>query len=319
MVQRIPGFLSSLLSRFAENIYWLGRYLERAENTARILHVNETYARDDPQGPGWEHVLDIFADRARFNASHVRADTQSVLNFYALDAANPTSIYFCVNAARENARSIRHLISTEMWTQINLFHSSMRALTASDIALSNLSRLASKLILDCQTFEGVAEGTLLRGEPWCFYHMGKYLERADQTTRVLDIGYQRLPIADVDALSSVQWHALLRSVSGYHAFRGRHPSASGPTDIVQFLLYDTEFPRAVLLCVERLSERLLDVERRHGVGREQFVEEARRRLEYALKTGPGDELTAEQLHAFLDDTQVALASVSDAISKTYFQ
>ncbi len=199
--------MSSLLARFAENLYWLGRYIERAENTARILHINETYARHDPSGPDWGHVLDLYADRDRFQENHENSDAASVLNFYILDRSNSTSIVSAVGNARENARTVRHLSSTEMWTQVNLFNTIVQALKARDFRLTNLSNLASELVQGCQTFEGIAEGTLMRGEAWCFFQLGKYLERADQTTRVLDIGYQRLSLGGQGALSSVQWHA----------------------------------------------------------------------------------------------------------------
>jgi uncharacterized alpha-E superfamily protein len=205
-----------------------------------------------------------------------------------------------------------------MWTQINLFHGTMRAMTLRDIMLSHLSRVARELIVHCQTFDGIADGTFLRGEPYSFYQLGKYLERADQTTRVLDIGYDRLSFREPDAVSSVQWSTMLRSVSGYHAYRSRHPAASRPSDISSFLLYDTEFPRAVALCVERVTERLRDLERRHGTGRCDQLEEARRALEFELETGPGSELTSERLHKFLDNVQVSLGGVSNAIAGAYF-
>jgi len=292
--------------------------MERAENTARILHINETYAREHPDGPIWSDVLELFSDTEAFQQSNTRADAASVLRFYVLDRNNPTSITSAIINARENARSVRHLISTEMWTQINIFHSRVLVLDEGDIRLSNLSRLAQGLVVECQSFEGVTEGTLLRGEAWGFYHLGKYIERADQTTRVLDIGYRRLSLTDQGTIGSVQWHALLRSVSGYHAFRSRHPAASGPSDITNFLLYDDEFPRAVLLCVKKLTERLQDIEQRHDKQRHDQVEQARLRLTFALDTGSGSLQTPEALHGFLDRTQSSLAELSSAISNTYF-
>lgn len=310
--------MSSLLARFAENLYWLGRYLERAENTARILHINQTYARDNVEGPDWRRVLDLYDDTDRFFEAHEHADARSVLNWYVIDRDNPTSIAFAVANARENARTVRHLISTEMWIQVNLFHGTMKSMTARNITLSNLSNLASHLILQCQTFDGIADGTFLRGEPCCFYQIGKYLERADQTTRVLDMGYDRLSVREPDAVASVQWSTMLRSVSGYHAYRSRHPAASRPSDIAGFLLYDTEFPRAVALCVQRVTERLRDQERRHGTGRSEKLEAARREVEFALDTGPGSDLSSERLHNFLDKVQISLAGVSNAIANAYF-
>ncbi len=310
--------MSSLLARFAENLYWLGRYLERAENTARILHINETYARDNPAGPDWRRVLDLYSDTERFFENHDQANARAVLDFYILDRGNPTSIAFSVANARENARTVRHLISTEMWTQINLFHNAMKAKTLPTIMLSQLSSVASGMVTHCQTFDGIADGTFLRGEPYSFYQLGKYLERADQTTRVLDIGYDRLSLQDPDAVSSVQWSTMLRSVSGYHAYRYRHPASSSPGDIATFLLYDTEFPRAVALCIQRVTERLHDLEQRHDKQRRDELEKPRRALEFAMDTGPGAKLTSKRLHQFLDNVQISLADMSNAIANAYF-
>ena len=208
---------SNLLARFANNTYWLGRYLERAENLARLLDINETYARDGTTGPNWQNVLDLYADTERFSDSYEEPDAESVLNFYIRDFQNPSSIYGAIYGARENGRAIRHLISTEMWTHLNVFHYRLSNLTRRDIWLTNVAQICADIRTDCQTFEGIAEGTFFRGEAWCFYQLGKYIERADQTTRVLDMGYDRLRGEDGEALAAVQRDVLLRSVSGYHA------------------------------------------------------------------------------------------------------
>lgn len=311
--------MNSLVSRFAANIFWLARYLERAENLARILHINETYARDKPEGPDWKRVLKLYSDEKRFFETHDEANAANVLKFYVLDRDNYSSIASCIVNARQNARSIRHLIPTEMWTHLNIFYSQVLQLTARDIRLSNLSNAANSIILNCQTFEGIAEGTFMRGEPWCFYQLGKYIERADQTTRVLDIGYSLLPIGDGNATTSVQWNVLLRSVSGYHAYRSRFSGKASEKDMERFLLYDNEFPRALELCTQRLTERLHDPERRNGARRHSSVEHARRELEFALETGPGKDITPKKLHTFLDSIQAQLGELTNAVSVTYFR
>jgi len=309
---------TSLLARFASNVFWLGRYMERAENVARILDINETYARGGEAGPDWQRVLDLYADTERFFARYAVADAASVLGFYVVDTANPTSIAATVRMARENARSLRHLVSTEMWTHLNMFHNRVAKLTQRDLRLANVSNVCADIKEACQTFEGIAEGTFFRGEPWCFYQLGKYLERADQTTRILDIGFIRSADDMPEALQTVHWNVLLRSVAGYHAFRGLYPAGSQPRDIANFLLYDEEFPRAVGLCVARLSERLGELESRHEHRRYAAVEKARRDLVFALATGPGSRITPQALHKFLDALQVSLGAVSSAVSETYF-
>lgn len=307
-----------LLARFAGNIFWLGRYLERAENLARVLHINETYAREGSGAPDWTRVLDLYADTERFKADYDEISERTVLQFYMLDRDNPSSISHAIAAARENARTVRHLISTEMWTHLNILYGEMNQLTARDLRSSNLFKLGNDVVLGCQTFEGIAEGTFMRSEAACFYQSGKYIERADQTTRVLDLGYDRLAREEGDALTPVQWNVLLRSVSGYHAYRALHPRQSDPHDIAAFLLYDHEFPRAVTLCVERLTRSLRELEKRYDLRRRSAVEEARRKLEFILETGPGHDMTSRRLHAFLDEIQVSLGAVTSAIHGAYF-
>ncbi|MBT5571306.1 MAG: alpha-E domain-containing protein, partial [Alphaproteobacteria bacterium] len=228
--------MASLIARFGWNIFWLGRYMERAEALARIVDINETYARDTSEGPDWQRVLDLYSDNDRFKVIHKKADAGTVSNFYILDRSNPTSIASSIAEARQNARSVRHLISTEMWTHLNMFHNRLGGLTQRDLRLNNLSRICNDIKKDCQTFEGVAEGTFFRGEAWCFYQMGKYLERADQTTRILDMGYDRISDSDSEGRDSIHWSVLLRSVAGYHAFRSLHPAGSGAADIAGFLM-----------------------------------------------------------------------------------
>ncbi len=309
---------SNLLARFANNTYWLGRYLERAENLARLLDINETYARDGTTGPNWQNVLDLYADTERFLDSYETPDAESVLNFYIRDYHNPSSISGSIAAARENGRAIRHLISTEMWTHLNVFHYRLSTLTKRDIWLTNVAQICADIRIDCQTFEGIAEGTFFRGEAWCFYQLGKYIERADQTTRVLDMGYDRLRGEDGEALAAVQRDVLLRSVSGYHAFKSQYPTSNTPQDIAAFLLYDEQFPRAVALCVDRVSDRLEDLEKHHGGIRETDLEKSRKALVFCLETGLGHRVTSRRLHKFLDDLQIALGQVSDEVGKTYF-
>jgi uncharacterized alpha-E superfamily protein len=305
--------LPNLIARFADNAFWLGRYLERAENLARIILTNTTYARHDAGAQGWQHIVELFSDQKRFAENYEDFAAKSVLSFYILDKGNFSSLVSTVAAARESARSLRHLISTEMWTHLNMFHSTMQALTQNDIRGEQLGRTMSKIITGCQTFEGIAEGTFIRGETCIFYQIGKYLERADQTTRILDMGYGRLGFDEDDAITSAQWHVLLRSVSGYHAFRSRHPGPINPKQIATFLLYDNEFPRAVNLCVSRFTQQLRNLQERTEKVDDKTVEDARRELEFLLDTGPGVKVTPSGLHRYLDQIQRHIGKLANSL------
>jgi uncharacterized alpha-E superfamily protein len=311
--------LSNLVARFASNVYWLGRYLERAESIARILDINETYARDKPDGPDWERILTLYGDREDYLKGHEEVTPQGVISYYVTDKNNPSSIAYAMTSARQNARSVRHLISTEMWKQLNVFFNLFAARTRRGVVFSSLSSLCGEIKEGCQTFEGVAEGTFFRGEAWCFYHLGKYLERADQTTRILEIGYEQLSHTDGDSIRSVHANVLLRSVSGYHAYRARYPTVLRARDIANFLLYDPQFPRAVQLCANMMNARLLDLDKLCHTKRTTVAEKARKELEFQLRTGLGGRFTPKQLLVFIDALQVALAEVSEAIRTTYFE
>lgn len=309
--------MPNLIARFADNAFWLGRYLERAENLARIILTNTTYARHHAGVPNWRHIVELYSDQKRFIEKYEDFEARSVLSFYILDGDNFSSLISDIAAAREAARSLRHLISTEMWVHLNMFHSKMQSLGQADIRGERLGRTMSDIITDCQTFEGIAEGTFIRGETCIFYQIGKYLERADQTTRILDMGYGRLGFDDDDAIISAQWHVLLRSVSGYHAFRSRHPGPINPKQIATFLLYDDEFPRAAKLCVDRFSQQLSSLKKRTMNVDSKPVDHARKELETLLKTGPGVRVTPAGLHRYLDQVQRHIGRLADSLRTQY--
>ena len=176
-----------LLARYAECIFWLARYVERAENLARILDVNETFTRDARGDQNWESIVRLHADEAAFSRRHGEASADAVLRFYVTDATNPSSIISAIRGARENARALRPLISTEMWVQLNVFQNRLNAIEEPDLAPGRLTDLFTAIKEACQTHTGITEGTFYRDQGWYFYQLGRYIERADQTTRLLDM------------------------------------------------------------------------------------------------------------------------------------
>src|SRR5262249_19872937 len=157
-VRRIPGSLPDvLLARYADCIFWLARYVERAENLARILDVNETFSRDSRGGQNWRPIIQLNSDEDRFFATHDTPSAQSVVKFYVIDAENPTSIISAVRYARENARTLRPLISTEMWVQLNVFYNRLVGLRPVDLMPGNLATLFASIKEACQTHTGITE------------------------------------------------------------------------------------------------------------------------------------------------------------------
>jgi uncharacterized alpha-E superfamily protein len=312
--------LARLLARYADCIFWMARYMERAENLARILDVNQSSASDAAQNQNWRAVVEINSDQARFFAAHSTADARSVIQFYMLDAANPTSILHAVSAARENARTLRSLISTEMWTQINVFYNWLRALDPADLTAPDLPRLFTAVKEACQTHTGITEGTFFRDQGWYFYQLGNYIERADQTTRLLDVKFHQLATGNsaVSPLEAGLPAALLRSAAGYHAFRRVHPHGMVPADVVGFLLLNDAFPRSVRLCVNEIDSLLHDLRQRHRVRGGAAALETADEIRVALLELSPEDLMRAGLHQFLDWIQRQLNDMTDTLTQDFF-
>lgn len=313
--------MAVLLARYAECVFWLARYMERAENLARILDVHETFARDSRGSKSWLPIVELNADRDRFFQLYPTASAENVVNFYVLDAQNPTSILSAIRSARDNARQLRPLISTEMWTQLNVFYSMLLTLGPQDIARHNLPKLCSTIKEACQTHAGITEGTFFRDQSWHFYVLGKYLERADQTTRLLDIKYHTLlpNAADVGSPIDIsQWNALLRSAAGYHAFRRVYPRGMTPAAVAGFLLFNDSFPRSVTVCVREVEQVLSRLTSKYRLRRGNVAMERVDEIQAALNNHTIDAVIAKGLHEYLDWLQLRLGDVSQEIARAFF-
>jgi uncharacterized alpha-E superfamily protein len=310
-----------LLARYADCIFWLARYVERAENLARILDVNETFSRDSHGAQNWRSIVQLNSDEERFFADGREVSAASVLRFYVIDADNPTSIVSTIRYARENARTLRPLISTEMWTQLNIFYNRLATLGDADLAPGRLSALFTTIKEACQTHTGITEGTFFRDQGWYFYQLGRYIERADQTTRLLDIKYHLLlpALSDVGSPTDIsQWNALLRSAAGYHAYRRLHAARTTPARVAGFLLFNQAFPRSVHHCVREAGRLLGDLKSRYALRGGNDAAEELDRLRAVLGTLTIEEILAQGLHEFLDLLQQQLIAVSGNLSAAFF-
>lgn len=313
--------MTNLLSRYAEDIFWIARYIERAEALARILDVNETFSRDSRGGQNWQSVLEIHSDGPRFFRDHATASAENVIHFYTLDARNPTSIVSALRTARENARAMRPLISTEMWTQINIFCNRLQALGPQEITEPRLARFCQFVKEGCQTHTGITEGTLYRDEAWCFYQIGRHIERADQSTRLLDAKYHLLlpSVEDVGSpVDASRWNALLRSAAGYHAFRKVHPRGMTPADVAGFMLFHRAFPRSVLACVAEIGNHIADLRSGYAIPGATGVTGRLDDLRRLIDDADIDSVIAGGLHEYLDRVQQHLHALSRDIGREMF-
>jgi uncharacterized alpha-E superfamily protein len=300
-----------LIARHAGSALWLARYMERIENLARLLDVTKTYAGDGEVDRNWLSLLRINGDDDEFFAKHGDADAVSVARFYLLDAANPSSVQTAIACARENARTLRALISTEMWLQINVFHARIRALGEGDIAPENLSAVCAMLKEGVQAHGGITEGTFYRDQCWHFYMLGRHLERTDQITRLIDTKFNALlPAAATDAtIDAGECNALLRAAAGYHAYRREHPHGYLPREVAGFLLLNGAFPRSAGLNVAQLDWHLNQLRVRYHLRNCVSALERLDDLQSMLGNQTIDSILAYGLSPFLDAVQREVAAL----------
>ena len=306
-----------MLARVAENIYWLARYLERAENTARLVNVNANLLLDLPleYRPGWLPLIDITGNRDLFDAREKRAEEREIVHFLIADLDNPGSILASVRSARENARTLRDVLPNEVWEHLNeLFMEVREALPA---ALNKRTRFQflQRIIRGMQTLTGELEGTMSRSDAFTLLMLGRNLERADMTSRIIDVRSAQRLAADAPELATfdtIQWMNLLKSISGYQMYRLSQRTRVSRSAVLEFVLRDRKFPRACLYCLNEAEYFLRALPRSAGVLGS--LEAARSFLERAaLET-----LDQPGLHEHIDRLQLHIIVVHEGIARTYF-
>ena len=295
-----------MLSRTADRLYWLSRYIERAENTARIIDAASRLAAL-PAGYGastneWESALSATGCLDSFYGHHDEATPEAVVEFLAFSAQNPSSIKSCLEVARSNARSVRTALTTEMWETINSAWLELKNYNPRDLDLSRLSDFLRFVKQTSLSFDGTAYRTMLRSDSYCFTRIGVYIERADATARILDVKYHVLlpPGAQVGgSLDYFQWSSILRSVSALTAYHWVYRQNLKPWLVADLLILNPEMPRSIAACYENLS-RYLDMLARH-YGRQGPSQRQARATYTRLQNAKLDEVFQSGLHEFLSE------------------
>ena len=320
-----------MLSRVAQNIYWMTRYVERAEDTARLINVNTNLLLDLPRHTtfGWLPLIFIVgAEKLFFEKEPNRlADEANVVRFLISDSEHPGSIISSLAAARENLRTTRDTVPQDAWEQINGLY-----IYARDHVPSRRGRyeFLRRVIHGAQQIGGLLAGTMSRTAAYDFVRLGHYLERADMITRILDVrSANLLPRAgqsqsqsqsqilalekeEQDPFESIQWMSVLKSLSAYQMYRQQvRVRVSGP-DVLKFLLQDEYFPRAVAFCLRQLEICL------RKLPRNEAALAALAALRHKLNAAAVPELAREGLHQFIDEVQIGFGELHDQIAATYF-
>jgi uncharacterized alpha-E superfamily protein len=306
-----------MLSRVANNTFWMARYLERAENTARLINVNSHLLLDLPKKIvlGWEPLIEILSDKAHFQSRFAVADEQNVVNFMITDGDNPSSIVSAISAARENARTIREMLPRELWEQINGLHLYAEKYRH-DLSNRRLRYgYLNEIVQRNQMITGMMAGTMTHDACYEFVRIGRNLERADMTTRIIDVRSASLINDDVIHLSSfenIQWMGVLKSLSAYQMYRRQVRLRISRPDVIKFLLLEQQFPRSLYHTLKQVEAGLNTLPRHELVA--QQVQGVYNSL---LKASP-QLLNQAQLHDFIDGMQLGLNNINSKIAAAYF-
>jgi len=311
-----------MLSRVAESIYWMCRYVERAENIARFINVNWRLILDMPASrqAQWEPLIQVTADTEDFLARYDGHTRDNVVQFLTFDRDNPNSIISCLSAARENARTIREIIPADLWEQVNTFYFMVQEASSEKFGDHSSLDFYQNIVRQSYAFIGVTLTTMTHNDGWHFCRVGRMLERADKTSRILDVKYYYLLPSAEDVgtpIDGLQWAALLRSASGLQSYRQKYGRIE-VSHAVEYLLLDPQFPRSVRYSVSRVQDSLHAIS---GTPVGAFSNEAERRcgmLMSELAYTEVKDIWDAGLHEFLDACQTKLNGIGEAVFETFF-
>ena len=314
-----------MLSRVANSIYWINRYMERAENYARFVAVNLNLAPDLPPNAReqWEPLLIVTTDHRNFYQYYDYPTRENVIHFMTFDKRNPNSIVSCLAVARENARTIRETINREMWENINSLHLKLQSLaqTSPQALPNNMRDFFDDIKNSCLLYQGIVDSTFTRNEAWHFGRVGRFLERADKSSRFLDVKYFILTQDSENpnyTLELMICSAVLKSVSAYNMFRQTH-KALNRSNVASFLVLDQHFPRSIVYSLLQAETSLYSIAgHTPSMEASNIAEKMLTKLRSDIEEGGENEIFKKGPHSYLDQFQNRNNEVDNAIFDTYF-
>lgn len=292
-----------MLGTTAGGLFWMFRYLERSENTARLLEAGLRIALTRSADPDdeWASVLTTAGSRAAFLEHYDRFDGPSTIDFLLRDRHNPSSVLSVIDGARQNARLVRTALTREVWEATNEAWMSLSAALAAPVPDRELPRILGLIRQESAFVRGALHGTMMRNDIYDFARLGTFIERADNTARILDVKYYILLPSALHVgsrLDNVQWETILRSVSAQRAYRWQNPGEINPPDIADFLILDRRMPRSLAFCFMKLDDNLgylaTDYGERHP------CHDLAARLRASVSDRSIGSIFEEGLHEFLD-------------------
>ncbi|WP_386079366.1 alpha-E domain-containing protein [Vreelandella sp. F11] len=308
-----------MLSRVAENLYWMARYIERAEDTARLLSVNSHLMLDLPgRLPlGWAPLIEMTGSLEAFTERYTDFDERNVVHFLCADTDNDISIISALASARENLRTTRDVVPREIWEEVNQLYLNVADHAENGVSPRRRDSFLKSVIRGCQALTGLIEGTLSHGPARTFIELGRQLERADMTTRIVDVRSASLLPQNPEELlpfENLQWMSVLKSLTAYQMYRQQVRLRVRGPDVLRFLLQDPNLPRSIACSLETLGHELTLLPRQDrpaatvSLVRADVVDADIQALAHS----------PSKLHLFIDELQIGFAAIHDTLSATYF-
>lgn len=319
-----------MLSRVADALFWMARYYERAENNARLIDVNQNMMLDMGRAladagsgaPYWNPIVRMISPFESFRANHPRTTADAAIEWLTFSRQNPNSIVTCIANARENARAIRPAISSEMWEQINTTYLQLRSSNLESIKREGESAYFRRIREASQLFQGIVKSTLPHDEGFYWIELGQYLERADATSRLIDVKYYiLLPSLDEvgGPIDQTQWAAVLKSCSAYEAYQRRYVARITPSRVAEFLVLHPTFPRSVRFCFDKVHWSLRTISTEHGALGENAPELVASQVRHMMGEASMTGIVQFGLHEYMQRLQGYCNEISAKITQSYFQ
>lgn len=312
-----------MLSRIGDSLFWMSRYMSRAEDTARLLDVTYHMLLEQSQESyqlQWDGIITITGEQELFYKFYDEATPHNVFEFLAFREDNANSVVSCLNRVRENARTMRDRISREMWEDVNSLYHSVHSFDAQQEIRNGPHRFCTHIVFASHGFYGVTDGTLPRNEGWHFLQAGRALERAETTARIVDVEYYKLlkSSSQVAQPDNYQWMAVLKSVAAYEIYRREYHSRIDPQKVAELLILHPRHPRSIRFNVAALQNALRSIS---GASAHTYASEAERltgKLHDTLVYDRIEDIFARGLHAFLTDLQKTCRAIGENIARKYF-
>lgn len=315
----------TMLSRVADSLYWLSRNVERAENNARLIAVKLTSRLEnanptEENNQNWYELIEIGGYEEIFDENYDRCDDRSVVDFLMFSLKNPNSILNAITVARENARAVREIIPNELWECINSFYLKLKSYSKSSWAMDEVNDFCETVKKESLFFQGIVEATMPQGDAYLFMEMGKHLERAEKTARILDVFYHK----DLDQYQNKEiveyhhWWSVLQSVSGHEAYIKMYRPLIKAKDVAEFFILNIDFPRSMIYCIQKVRNAFVALEEGEV---EHYSEALANELKYLandLIDFTIEEVLYQDAQAFLQSFQRRCSTVGHYITRTYY-